>query len=135
MKYIAHRRFKTNAICGWVNIPANTEVECEGGILIYNNGILCYEECENSHQFFARNDDERGMERGKLTQAIMKALAKTNGRDDKQHQERWDRVWNDPACQPYKRANDNEYWLWNHDFFNADIDVLQHIAKLVGAKV
>lgn len=135
MKYIAHRRFKTNAICGWVNIPANTEVECEGGILIYNNGILCYEECENSHQFFARNDDERGMERGKLTQAIMKALAKTNGRDDKQHQERWDRVWNDPACQPYKRADDNEYWLWNHDFFNADIDVLQHIAKLVGAKV
>lgn len=135
MKYIAHRRFKTNAICGWVNIPATTEVECEGDILIYNNGILCYEECENSHQFFARNDDGRGMERGKLTQAIMKALAKTNGRGDKQHQERWDRVWSDPACQPYKRADDDEYWLWNHDFFNADIDVLQHIAELVGAKV
>lgn len=135
MKYIAHRRFKTNAICGWVNIPATTEVECEGGILIYNNGILCYEECENSHQFFARNDDGYGMERGRLTQAIMKTLAKTTGRNDEQHQERWDRVWNDPACQPFKRADYDDYWLWNHDFFNADIDVLRHIAELVGAKV
>lgn len=134
MKYIAHRRFKTNAICGWVNIPATTEVDCENGILIYSNGILCYEDCENSHQFFTRNDDGHGMERGKLTQAIMKTLAQRNGRDDPVYQERWDRVWNDPACQPYKREDDDEYWLWSHAFFNADIDVLRHIAKLVGAK-
>ena len=69
-----------------------------------------------------------------MTQAIMKTLDQTRGRDDEQHQERWDMVWNDPACQLFKRADDDDYWLWNHDFFNADIDVLRHIAELVGAK-
>ena len=135
MKYIAHRRFKSNAICGPVNIPATTELECKDGIIIYNNGIVCYEESETAHQFFTRNDDGYGMERGRLTQAIMKTLAKRNGREDAAYQERWDKVWNDPICQPYKRADDDEYWLWNHAFFNADINVLQHIAKLVEAKV
>ena len=135
MKYIAHRRFKSNAICGPVNIPATTELECKDGIIIYNNGIVCYEESETAHQFFTRNDDGYGMERGRLTQAIMKTLAKRNGREDAAYQERWDRVWNDPICRPYKRADDDEYWLWNHAFFNADINVLQHIAKLVEAKV
>ena len=134
MKYIAHRRLKKDVLCGPVNIPAMTELECEDGIIIYNNGIVCYEDCETAHQFFTRNDDGHGMERGRLTQAIMRTLAKTNGRGDEAHQERWDRVWNDPACQPYKRADDDEYWLWNHAFFNADIGVLRHIAKLVGAK-
>lgn len=130
MKYIAHRRFKRKAICGQVNIPAMTELESDGNIIIYNNGILCYEDCEDAHQFFARNDDGRGMERGKLTQAIMKRLSKR----DEHYQDRWDMVWDDPACQPYKRNDYDDHWLWNHAFFNADIDVLQHIAKLVGAK-
>lgn len=111
-----------------------TELECEGGIIIYNNGIVCNENCESSHQFFARNDDGHGMERGKLTQAIMKTLAHRNGKDDEQYQARWDMVWNDPVCQPYRRTDYDDYWLWNHEFFNADIDVLRHIANLVGAK-
>lgn len=135
MKYITHRRFKGLAICGPVNIPATTELECEDGIIIYHNGIVCYEDCETAHQFFTRNDDGCGMERGRLTQAIMKTLAQRNGRDDEAYQERWDRVWNDAACQPYKRDDDDGYWLWNHAFFNAGIDVLRHIAELVGAAV
>lgn len=134
MKYIVHRRIKRNVICGPVNIPAMTELDCENGTIFYRNGIVCCEDCDMSHQFLARNDDGFGMERGKLTRAITKTLAQTCGRDDKQHQERWDRVWNDPVCQPYKRADD-ERWFWNHEFYNADIDVLRHIATLVGAKV
>lgn len=134
MKYIAHRRLKKNTVSGPVNIPAMTELECRDGIIIYNGKNVCCENCETSHQFLTRNDDGHGMERGKLTQAIMKTLAQRNGRDDPEYQERWDRVWNDPTCQPYKREDDDEYWLWNHAFFNADIDVLRHIAELVGAK-
>lgn len=130
MKYIAHRRLKKDVICGPVNIPAMTEVECEDGIIIYNNGIVCYEDSDTANQFFARNDDGCGMERGRLTQAITKTLE----RRDSQYQERWDKVWDDPACQPYKRIEYADYWLWNQAFFNADIDVLKHIAKLVGAK-
>lgn len=131
MKYIVHKRFKDKAICGDVNLPALTECECDDGAIIKHNGRpLCFVMSENAHQFFAVNHDGMGMVRGGLTQAIQKTLA---NRDDK-YQERWDRVWEDEVCQMYKRKDYEDYWLWSHEFFNADIDVLRHIAKLVGAK-
>lgn len=130
MNYIVHKRFKDKAFCGDVNIPATTVLESVDGVILYDGQPICFETSENAHQFFARNDDGNGMQRGRLTQAIQKKLAKR----DKHHQERWDRVWDDPACQPYKRVDFGDYWLWNHEFFNADVDVLKHIAELVGAK-
>ncbi len=130
MKYIAHRRFKGKAICGDVNIPALTEMEDEDGAIFCGVDLLCYDTSENAHQFFARNDDGNGVLRGKLTQAIQKRLASR----DKQYQERWNRVWNDPTCQRYKRPDHEDHWLWTHEFFNADINALRHIASLVGAK-
>ncbi len=130
MNYVVHKRFKGKAFCGDVNIPAATLLENIDGIIAYENKPLCFDRSENAHQFFARNDDGNGMLRGRLTQAIQKQLAKR----DKHYQERWDKVWDDPACQPYKRTDFKDYWLWNHEFFNAEIDVLRHIARLVGAK-
>ena len=130
MKYVVHRRFKDKAICGEVNLPAMTMCEETNGYIFYGDKLLCVATSENAHQFFARDDDDAGMLRGKLTQAIQKTLAKR----DANYQNRWDKVWEDPTCQPYKRIEYADFWLWNHDFFNADIDTLRHIAKLVGAK-
>mgnify|MGYP000034838345 FL=1 len=130
MQYIVHRRLKDAAICGGVNIPATTICEEICGV-IYHNGLpVCYTTSENAHQFFARNDDESGLRRGKLTQAIQKTLSKRDGN----YQSRWDKIWADPKCRQYKRTEYEDYWLWNHEFFNADIDVLLYIANLVGAK-
>lgn len=131
MKYIVHRSFKSKAICGEINLPANTEVQCENGVIFCNKGIICSSHSENAHQYFARNDDGHGLERGQLTQAIQKNLSKRDG----EYQSRWDKVWDDSICQDYKRSDYTDYWLWNDEFFNADIDVLHHIAKLVGANV
>ena len=78
MKYIVHKRFKSKAICGYVNLPALTECECVDGRIVCNGKIICNERSEN--------------------------------------------------------ADYEDFWLWNHDFYQADIDVLRHIAKLVGAK-
>ena len=128
MNYIVHKRFKGNAICGNINIPAMTVCAERDGCIYHNGDALCFATSENAHQFFARNDDGNGMLRGKLIQAIQKTLAK---RDD-DYQNRWDKIWNDPVCQPYKRIEYDDFWLWNHDFFNADIEVLQHIANLIG---
>ena len=130
MKYIVHKRFKGKAVCGEVNLPAMTACECDGGVIRHNGRDICSLKSENAHQFFAVNEDGMGMERGRLTRAIQKTLA----RNDADHQKRWDKVWDDEICQQYKRSDYSDYWLWNHDFFNADIDVLKHIAKLVGAK-
>lgn len=130
MKYVVHKRYKGKAICGEVNLPATTECESDGSFIIYDSKAICYETSRCAHQFFAANYDGMGMVRGKLTQAIQNKLAER----DTHYQERWNKVWKDGICQKYKRADYDDYWLWSHDFFNADIHSLRHIAKLVGAK-
>ena len=128
MKYIVHTRFKAKAICGEVNLPALTEVELKDNMLYWQDKPLCVITSENAHTYFARNDDGQGMERGRLTQAITKTL---ENNDDK-YQERWDKVWEDAICQKYKRTEYADYWLWNTAFYNADIEDVQHIYKLIG---
>lgn len=130
MEYIVHRRFRQNALCGEVNLPATTVCDEQNHYICYDGEPLCAHSSEYAHQYFARNDDGEGMLRGKLTQAIQKKLAKR----DVNYQKRWDKVWDDPLCRPYKRVEYEDFWLWNHDFFNADIATLRYIAKLVGAK-
>lgn len=127
MQYIVHRRFRGTAICGEVNLPAMTVCACEGNLIIHNGKPICAASSENAHQFFARNDDYKGMERGKLTQAIQKKLSKR----DTLYQIRWDIIWADFICQKYRRIEHADYWLWNHAFFNAPIEDLQHIVALV----
>ena len=130
MNYIAHRRFKGLALCGEVNIPATSACEEINGVIFYNGSSICSCKSENAHQYFSRNDDEEGMLRGKLTQAIQKCLSVR----DKKYQARWDKIWADSICQKYKRPDDDDYWLWNHDFFQASIYDLKHISKLIGIK-
>ena len=130
MKYIIYKRFRGKAICGDVNLPAMTVCECNGAIINHNGNPICSAKSENAHKYFAINEDGMGMVRGKLTQAIQKALAKR----DNNYQKRWDKVWDDEICQLYKRKEYADYWLWNHDFFNADIKTLEYIASLIGVK-
>lgn len=131
MDYITIKRARINSISGSVNLPYDTAVQCQGGFLSIDGKPLCGDHSQNAYEFFARDDDGNGLLRGKLTQAIQKTLAK----QDKDHQARWDKVWADQICQKYKRSEHTDYWLWNHDFFNAEITDLRHIANLIGAKI
>lgn len=131
MNYIVHRRFKDKALCGNVNLPAMTICQCDGGVISHNGKAICFAKSENAHQFFAIDEDGMGIERGRLTQSIQKTLAKR----DVEYQQRWDKVWEDDVCQQYKREEYADYWLWNHNFYNAEINDLRHIATLVGAKI
>lgn len=130
MVYIVHRRFKNMALCGSVNLPAMTKLNANDESLFLDGKIICRTTSENAHQYFARDDDGKGMERGKLTQAIQKTLSKR----DTKYQERWNKVWEDSICKRFKRSEFEDHWLWNHDFFNAEIETLKYIASLVGAK-
>lgn len=130
MKYIVHTKFKSKAICGDVNLPAMTACECNGTVITHEGRPISFVKSENAHQYFAIDEDGMGMVRGRLTQDIQKTLAK---RDD-EHQSRWDKVWEDEICRSFKRDDYDDYWLWNHEFFNADVETLRYIAKLVGAK-
>ena len=130
MEYIVHRRFRDRAICGVINLPACTVCETAGNVIYHDGKPLLATTSENAHQYFSRNDDGCGLERGHLTQAIQKRMQKR----DAQYQARWNKVWADPLCRKYKRPEHADFWIWNHDFFNAPLEDLRHIAALVGVK-
>lgn len=127
MQYITHKRFRGKTLSGEVNLSAKTLCSSEDGFIFHNGKPICLDTSENAHQYFARNDDGNGMERGELTQSIQKTLAKR----DTNHQKRWDKVWEDERCQKYKRMEHADYWLWNHEFFNAPIEDLRYVNHMV----
>lgn len=131
VQYIAKKRARFQAVCGQVNIPWGTTVYLDGEFLQTCDGaVLCAVTSRNAHEYFARNDDGAGRERGELTNAIRAQLEKR----DEEYQRRWDAVWDDAAAQKYRRAEHDDFWVWNHAFYEAPISDLMHIAKLIGAR-
>ena len=128
MDYICFNRFKQNALCGEVNIPYGTKLDETNNIITYCGNPICYTKSQNAYDSFARNDDGKGLERGKLTAEIIKLL---NNRNDGKYQDRWDRIWGDLSLLKYKRPEHDDYWLWNYDFFNASIEELNRIKSMI----
>ena len=123
MEYVCFKRFKGNAICGEVNIPKASLLYIDNDYLIYNADVICANSSHNCYEYFSRNDDGNGIKRGELTQKIIKKLAKR----DSKYQERWDKIWSDMSLLKFKRKEFDDYWLWNHEFYNASINDLEYI--------
>lgn len=130
-EYIITKRARILTLSGNVNLPYGTILIENDGYIFHNGKVLFRSTSENAYQYTARNDDGNGKERGALINAIKAKLEKR----DADYRLRWDKVWEDAVCQSYKRADHEDYWLWNHEFYNAPIDDLRYIAELVGAKV
>lgn len=127
MKYITYLRFQGNSISGNINLPALTEIVEQNGTLYFQDKPICLATSENAHKHFARDDDNMGMERGSLIKQIIKLLSK----QDKNYQNRWDKIWKDTLCQKFKHSFHTNNWLWNHSFYNADIKDLKYIYILI----
>ena len=128
MDYICFNRFKKNALCGEVNIRYGTKLDETNNVISCCGNPICYIKSQNAYDYFARNDDGKGLERGKLTAEIIKLL---NNRKDGKYQDRWDRIWGDSSLLKYKRPEHDDYWLWNYDFFNASIEELNRIKSMI----
>ena len=128
MDYICFNRFKQKALCGEVNIPYGTKLYEVDNVISYCGKPICYTKSQNAYNYFARNDDGKGLERGKLTAEIIKLL---NNRKDGKYQNRWDRIWGDLSLLKYKRPEHDDHWLWNFDFFNASIEELNRIKSMI----
>lgn len=128
MNYITHRRFRGKAICGKLNLRYGTELEEADGIIWRNDDPICFATSENAHMYFARNDDGRGLERGKLTYAIAYAQ---RGKGQRFTTEERNLI-----CEKYKHwiRQDCDMLLFNHDFFNADVDELKELAERLKIK-
>ena len=131
MRYIVTRRFRGRAICGEVNLPYGTACETQDGYLVLEDGRrLCAVTSQNAYDYFSRDDDGMGRERGTLAHDIRRTLE----RRDAKHQARWDKLWADAGANRLRRADQKDFWVWNHNFYNADIPDLKHIANLIGIK-
>ena len=127
--YVTRRRARFVGCNGQrVNIPYGSILECQDGFLLWQGQPLCLDTSQNAHDYFSRDDDGRGLERGALVGAILTRLEKR----DKDYQTRWDKVWTDSLCQQYRRAEHEDFWIWNHDFYAAPVEDLRYIAGLVG---
>jgi len=131
MEYVVHKRFKGKSLSGDVNIPAKTICQAFNGVIYHDNKPVCLITSENARLHFAVNDDGEGLKRGKLVREIT-SLLETH---DDAYQERWDKIWADPACQQFKRIQSEDHWLWNLAFFHAEIFSLEHIANLIGLTI
>lgn len=155
MNYIVTRRFKGKTICGNVNIAYGTECEERGNMIYCDSKPLCFATSENAHQYFSRNDDGQGERRGALVREIMGRLTSPRARHKpdpkgplaeyymtakeraqveasrKARNEAWDRVWGNLSIRKYKRVEFADFWLFNHDFYNAPIEDLEYILKVV----
>ena len=128
MRYIVTRRFRGKAICGEVNLPYGTTCEEHDGILVLEDGRrLCAVTSQNAYDFFSRNDDGNGLERGKLVEEITSHMEKR----DAKHQARWDALWADEVANHFRRPDHADFWVWGQAFYQAGIRDLEHILKLI----
>ena len=125
--YMVRRRARFLSICGPVNLPYGTEVSSDGAFLTVNGEKLCSITSQNAYDFFSRNDDGHGLERGKLVQDIRSTLE----RRDAKYQARWDRLWADEGANKLRRTEHEDYWLWSFAFYNADVNELRRISRLL----
>ena len=155
MNYIVTKRFKGKSLCGNVNLAYGTACEEKNNTIYCDGKPLCFATSENAHQYFSRNDDGQGERRGELVREIMGRLKtpETRRKTDpkyplaeyhmtdkesaqvkaarKARVEAWGRVWDDPSIRKYKRVEFADYWLFNHDFYNAPVEDLEYILKIV----
>lgn len=132
--YIARKRARFKAGCGEnVNIPYGTALTVQGGFLVWRNKLMCADTSQVAYDYFSQNDDGRGKERGELVSTILLLLKKNHNKPDPRYKERWNRIWNDPFCQRFKRPEHEDHWIWNYEFYNAQVEDLQYIFRLISA--
>lgn len=126
MKYICHRRYKKVGASGDAyNFRRETEFETIGDFIAYENKAVCSIRSADAYMYFARNDDGKGLERGRLTYAIAYS-ERTPNKNDKF---RFTPEERDILCAEYGYflEKDLDFIVFNYDFFNAEIEELQEL--------
>ena len=131
MQYIVHHRYRGKGMTGKeYNIPYATTFNTINNIIADGNCGLCYTTSEVAHQYFARNDDGKGLRRGALTYEIAYSNRERYNKDGNRRQrftdeeiELIEKKWNKFLIP------DIDVILFNHTFFNADVEDLEQMAK------
>lgn len=132
-QYVVTKRIKKKTLCGDLNLPFGTSCFAKDGVIYCDKGMICGVTSQDAYDFFTQNDDGCAILRRKLIDSIFDVINRSN-QNVAGYDEKWDKIWNDSTCLKYRREECGDDWLWNYDFYNADIADLRYIAKLVDAK-
>lgn len=128
--YITIKNFEGRAICGDIALPEGTTLQVIRNFIFCPSGPICTITSQTAYDYFAQNDDEQGQRRGELTKDILMNIQKLK-RHNKRNKRIWGKIWEDQRCLKYKRPEHADHWIWNYDFYNADIEDLEYILNLV----
>lgn len=128
--YIVTSKFNSQAISGHVVFPEGTILNAYRGYIVCPQGVVCSVMSQNAFDYFAQNDDGRGKERGKLIHDILRRIHKLSKQEGRKEIV-WGKIWEDTICLKYKRPEHADHWVWNYDFYNADIEDLKYIRNLI----
>ena len=71
MKYIVCKKFNKKGIDSTFNLKkGSTLTKMQDNYLYHNNLKVCYYDCDNAREYFAKNDDGKGLERHALCESI-----------------------------------------------------------------
>lgn len=136
MKYIVHRRCREMGAAGQqLNLSYGSVFETIGHVIATPEGkAVCFENSDVAHKYFARNDDDRGLLRGRFTYAIAWSdrvrLAggrrqRFTGKEIEMLERDWERFL----------VPDVPVILFNHPFFVAEIDELEQLARALNIRI
>lgn len=129
-RYIVISDFNKSSICGQVHLPYGTICYAYDGFLYCSMGKLCAITSQNAYDYFSQDDDGNGLIRGKIVKKILDIIQKSKS-DNIKNAAIWNAIINDTTCRKYKRTDFNDFWIWNYEFYNANLQDLEHIMEVI----
>lgn len=126
-EYVAIEDFCGNGIGGFFTIKKGDKCTATEKVIFYKKIPICLISSQIAFDFFSRNDDGEGVYRGEIIKQIKSNLSERN----QKYQIRWNRIWREKWVRVYKKERPNNFWVWNFDFYNAEIDSLIRILRLI----
>ena len=130
MEYICHRRYQKIGASGIMySFRQGALLETIGRYIAYKNGAVCATCSEDAYMYFARNDDGKGLKRGRLTYEIAYAPRHPN----MDNGFRFTPAEMETLINNYGRflRYDCDTIVFNKEFFNAEIEELEEIKREV----
>lgn len=126
--YVCHTRYKKKGASGReYNIARGERFDVIANFIACDNAAICSIRSEDAYKYFAIDDDGKGLERGELTHDI----AYSDRRPNKNNGYRFTEAQIEVLEKEFKKflRSDVDTILFNHEFFNADVDELKTLKQ------
>lgn len=128
-KYIVKKRFKGQAIDGYINLPYGTICEFIDGFIFFNDKRICAITSQNAFDYFWGYDTtnpEREINRQELTYKLFDTAPK----DDWDALSNPNNTWNDYG-ELSQYGFGMYYWKWDNKIFDLSIDEAKYLINCI----